>query len=60
VHWRSSNTPKYDKKQEANVSQAVLAALMNVAVSTVNQWERDGAALKLLHVVRRGGIGVLR
>jgi DNA-binding transcriptional regulator YiaG len=38
----------------------VLAALMNVAISIVNQWERDGAALKLLHVVKRGGIGVLR
>ena len=49
----------------AKVSQAVLAALMNVAVSTVSQWERgerrpSGAALKLLHVVKRGGIGVLR
>ncbi len=47
---------------EAKVSQAVLAALMNVAVSTVSQWERgerrpSGAALKLLHVVKRGGIG---
>jgi len=34
-------------------------------VSTVSQWERgerrpSGAALKLLHVVKRGGIGVLR
>ena len=38
----------------------MLAALMNVAISIVNQWERDGAALKLLHVVKRGGIGVLR
>lgn len=52
-------------RQEAKVSQAVLAALMNVAVSTVSQWERgerrpSGAALKLLHVVKRGGIGVLR
>jgi putative transcriptional regulator len=52
-------------RQEARVSQAVLAALMNVAVSTVSQWERgerrpSGAALKLLHVVKRGGIGVLR
>ncbi len=52
-------------RQEAKVSQAVLAALMNVAVSTVSQWERgerrpSGAALKLLHVVKRGGIDVLR
>jgi len=52
-------------RQEAKVSQAVLAALMNVAVSTVSQWERgerrpSGAALKLLHVVKRGGIDALR
>ncbi len=52
-------------RQEAKVSQAVLAALMNVAVSTVSQWERgerrpSGAALKLLHVVKRSGVGVLR
>ncbi len=52
-------------RQEAKVSQAVLAALMNVAVSTVSQWERGerrppGAALKLLHVVKNAGPGVLR
>ena len=52
-------------RQEAKVSQAVLAALMNVAVSTVSQWERgerrpSGAALKLLHVVKRNGIAPLR
>lgn len=52
-------------RQEAKVSQAVLAGLMNVAVSTVSQWERgerrpSGAALKLLHVVKRNGIAPLR
>jgi putative transcriptional regulator len=52
-------------RQEAKVSQAVLAALMNVAVSTVSQWERgerrpSGPALKLLHVVKRNGIAPLR
>jgi putative transcriptional regulator len=52
-------------RQEAKVSQAVMAALMNVAVSTVSQWERgerrpSGAALKLLHVVKRNGIDALR
>ncbi len=52
-------------RQEARVSQAVLAALMNVAMSTVSQWVRGerrppGAALKLLHVVKCCGIGVLR
>jgi putative transcriptional regulator len=52
-------------RHEAKVSQAVLARLMNVAVSTVSQWERgerrpSGAALKLLHVVKRNGIAPLR
>ena len=47
------------------MSQAVLAAFMNVAVSTVSQWERGerrptGAALKLLHVVKRSGIAPLQ
>lgn len=51
-------------RDNAGVSQAVLAAYMNVAVSTVSQWERGerhptGAALKLLHVVKRSGIGAL-
>ena len=52
-------------RAKAGVSQAVLAACMNVAVSTVSQWERGerkptGAALKLLHVVKRNGIDALR
>jgi putative transcriptional regulator len=52
-------------RQQAKVSQAVLAALMNVAVSTVSQWERgerrpSGAALKLLHVVKCHGLAPLR
>lgn len=43
------------------VSQAVLAGYLNVAVSTVSQWERGerrptGAALKLLNVVKRSGV----
>jgi putative transcriptional regulator len=38
---------------------------MNVAVSTISQWERGerrptGAALKLLHVVKRNGIDALQ
>jgi putative transcriptional regulator len=38
---------------------------MNVAVSTISQWERGerhptGAALKLLHVVKQNGLDVLR
>jgi putative transcriptional regulator len=52
-------------RKRSGVSQAVLAAYMNVAVSTVSQWERGerqptGAALKLLHVVKRSGIDALR
>ena len=52
-------------REEAGVSQAVMAAFLNVAVSTVSQWERGerhptGAALKLLHVVKRSGIEALQ
>ena len=52
-------------RAHAGVSQAVLAGFLNVAVNTVSQWERGerkptGAALKLLHVVKRNGIGALR
>jgi putative transcriptional regulator len=52
-------------RERVGVSQAVMAGFLNVAVSTVSQWERGerrptGAALKLLHVVKRGGIEPLR
>ena len=52
-------------RQKAGLSQAVLAGYLNVAVNTVSQWERGerrptGAALKLLHVVKRSGIAPLR
>jgi putative transcriptional regulator len=52
-------------RERAGVSQVVLAAFLNVAVNTVSQWERGerkptGAALKLLHVVKRNGIEALR
>jgi putative transcriptional regulator len=52
-------------RERAGVSQAVLAGFLNVAVNTVSQWERGerrptGAALKLLHVVKRNGIEALR
>ena len=52
-------------RKQAGVSQAVLAGYMNVATNTVSQWERGerrptGAALKLLHVVKRRGVEVLR
>jgi putative transcriptional regulator len=52
-------------RERAGLSQAVMAGFLNVAVSTVSQWERGerrptGAALKLLNVVKRGGIEPLR
>lgn len=52
-------------RETARVSQSVMAAFLNVAVSTVSQWERgdrqpSGAALKLLHVVKERGIEILR
>jgi putative transcriptional regulator len=52
-------------REGVGVSQAVMAGFLNVAVSTVSQWERGerrptGAALKLLNVVKRGGIEPLR
>lgn len=52
-------------REQAGVSQAVMAGYLNVATNTVSQWERGerrptGAALKLLYVVKRSGIGVLR
>jgi putative transcriptional regulator len=54
-----------EPRERVGVSQAVLAGVLNVAVNTVSQWERGepkptGAALKLLHVVKRNGIEALR
>jgi putative transcriptional regulator len=52
-------------REQTGISQAVLAAFMNVAVNTVSQWERGerqptGAALKLLNVVKHNGLEALR
>jgi putative transcriptional regulator len=52
-------------REQVGASQAVLAGFLNVAVNTLSQWERGerrptGAALKLLHVVKRSGIEPLR
>jgi putative transcriptional regulator len=52
-------------RERSGVSQAVMAGFLNVAVSTISQWERGerhptGAALKLLHVVKQNGIEALR
>jgi putative transcriptional regulator len=51
-------------REQASVSQAVMAGYLNVGVGTISQWERGsrrptGTALKLLHVVRAKGLGVL-
>jgi putative transcriptional regulator len=52
-------------RERAGVSQAVMAGYLNVAVSTVSQWERGerrptSTALKLLHVVTSKGLDALR
>ena len=52
-------------REAARVSQAVMAGYLNVAVSTISQWERGerrptGTALKLLHVVMARGLETLR
>lgn len=52
-------------RERAGVSQSVMAGYLNVATNTISQWERGerrptGAALKLLHVVKRSGLEVLR
>jgi putative transcriptional regulator len=52
-------------REQAGVSQAVLAGFLNVGVTTVSQWERGarrptGTALKLLHVVKTRGLEALR
>jgi putative transcriptional regulator len=51
-------------RSEANVSQAVFAAVLNVGKATVAAWEQggkqpSGAALKLLDLVERKGISAL-
>jgi putative transcriptional regulator len=52
-------------RERAGVSQSVMAGYLNVAASTVSQWERGerrptGTALKLLHVVKSKGLEPLR
>ncbi|MBW4588078.1 DNA-binding transcriptional regulator [Aetokthonos hydrillicola Thurmond2011] len=48
-------------RESSRVSQAVFAAALNISVSTVQKWEigqkrPTGAALKLLHLVKKGGL----
>jgi putative transcriptional regulator len=51
-------------RRRENVSQPVFAKYLNVSKSAVSQWETgqkspDGAALKLLNLVKRKGLAVL-
>jgi putative transcriptional regulator len=51
-------------REEANVSQAVFAAILNVGKATVAAWEQggkepSGLALKLLDLVERKGLAAL-
>jgi putative transcriptional regulator len=48
-------------RENANVSQAVFAAILNTSLSTIQKWEigqkrPTGTALKLLHLVRERGL----
>jgi putative transcriptional regulator len=56
-------TPKTIKalREQAHVSQAVFAAVLNTSVSTVQKWEvgdkkPSGPSLKLLNLVERKGL----
>lgn len=51
-------------RDRLNISQAVLATLMNISLSTVRQWEAglkrpSGASLKLLNLLGQKGIEAL-
>jgi putative transcriptional regulator len=51
-------------RKREKVSQPVFAKYLNVSKSSVSQWESgekhpDGAALKLLNLVKRKGLGIL-
>jgi putative transcriptional regulator len=48
-------------REDANVSQAVFASILNTSLSTVQKWEignrrPTGTALKLLHLARERGL----
>ena len=48
-------------REQAHVSQAVFAAVLNISVSTVQKWEvgdkkPSGPSLKLLNLVERKGL----
>jgi putative transcriptional regulator len=51
-------------RESSHVSQAVFAAILNTSLSTVQKWEigqkrPSGAALKLLHLVKKRGLNIL-
>lgn len=51
-------------REDAQVSQAVFASLLNTSVSTVQKWEigqkkPSGTALKLLRLVQKRGADIL-
>ncbi len=51
-------------RENANISQAVFAAVLNTSVSTVQKWEigdkkPSGPSLKLLSLIHRKGIEAL-
>ncbi|MGC1585856.1 MAG: helix-turn-helix domain-containing protein [Rhodomicrobium sp.] len=51
-------------REQAHMSQAVFASLLNVTTGYLSQWERGakhptGPALALLHVIRRKGVQAL-
>ncbi|BBD78363.1 helix-turn-helix domain-containing protein [Hydrogenophilus thermoluteolus] len=56
-------TPKRIKslREQANLSQAVFAAVLNISLSTVQKWEvgekkPSGSSLKLLNLIERKGL----
>ena len=51
-------------RARANMSQAVFARFLNVAISTLSQWEREekrprGAAARLLVIVKQKGVAAV-
>lgn len=51
-------------RESAQISQAVLAAVLNTSVSTVQKWEigdkkPSGPSLKLLSLIRRKGLAAV-
>ena len=51
-------------REQARVSQAVLAAVLNTSLSTVQKWEAgakkpSGPSLKMLNVIERKGIDAI-